>query len=299
VDAAVRDPDIAVTTRSIAAVLAALVLVALALPSPAQNQLVRLTGQLLDVRNGYVYFTTGDAFKLAAAPRIADYDTGQPTTLQPRPKLYARAILDPATKQVVELDLTTRRLPSDAQYAQVAQTYTQTKPATERAPEIVGKRITGREVAVSITVTVPPSTPLNAEIYLSTDAGGWNPREIKLDRIDGQRYRAVRRYASGTQFSVRVTRGSWNSVNRDEFGLEAAPKLFSVPEVDAKDFPIIVYSWSDDRGNAPQQAAPGAIPTPFNPNPFPPGGLFPPSRATPPGGFPTPRPPAQPNRPPG
>jgi hypothetical protein len=59
-----------------------------------------------------------------------------------------------------------------------------------------------------------------------------------------------------------------------------------------------VYSWSDDRANVPQQAAPGAIPTPFNPNPFPPGGIFPPSRATPPGGFPTPRPPAQPNRPP-
>ena len=61
---------------------------------------------------------------------------------------------------------------------------------------------------------------------------------------------------------------------------------------------MTVYCWSDDRGNVPQQAAPGAIPTPFNPNPFPPGGIFPPSRATPPGGFPTPRPPAQPNRPP-
>jgi hypothetical protein len=287
------------TMRSAAAVIAALVLLALALPTLAQSQLVRLTGQLLDVRNGYVYFTSGDAFKLADAPRIADYDTGKPTTLQPRPKLYARAILDPATKQVVELDLTTRRLPSDAQYAEVAQTYTQTKPATQKAPEIVGKRLTGRDVAVSLTVTVPPTTPLNADVYLSTDAGGWNPREIKLDRIDGQRYRAVRHYASGTQFAVRATRGSWNSVGRDKFGLEAKPQSFSVPEVDAIGYDIIVYSWSDDRGNAPQQAAPGAIPTPFNPNPFPPGGIFPPSRATPPGGFPTPRPPAQPNRPPG
>jgi hypothetical protein len=285
--------------RRAAALLAAVVLIALALPSLAQGQLVRFTGQLLDVRNGYVYFTTGDAFKLADAPRIADFDTGKPTTLQPRAKLYARAVLDPATKQVVELDLTTRRLPNDAQYAQVAQTYTQTKPATEKAPEIVGKPLTGREVAVSFTVTVPPTTPLNAEVYLSTDAGGWNPREIKLDRIDGQRYRAVRRYASGTQFAVRVTRGSWNSVGRDKFGLEVKPQSFSVPERDAQGYDIIVYSWSDDRGSAPQQAAPGAIPTPFNPNPFPPGGLYPPSRATPPGGFPTPRPPSQPNRPPG
>ena len=285
------------TVHRLAAVLAAAAVVALALPSLAQSQLVRLTGQLLDVRNGYVYFTTGDAFKLAAAPRIADYDTGKPTTLQPRAKLYARAIIDPATKQVVELDLTARHLPADAQYAQTAAALTQTKPATEKAPEIVGKRLTGREVAVTFTVTVPPTTPLNADIYLSTDAGGWNPREIKLDRIDGQRYRAVRRYASGTQFAVRATRGSWNSVGRDEYGLEAAPKAFSVPEVDGLGFNVFVYSWSDDRGNVPQQAAPGAIPTPFNPNPFG-GNAYPPSRATPPGGFPTPRPPAQPNRPP-
>jgi hypothetical protein len=299
VDTDIRNPVLAVMVRRAAVLFAAAVMVALALPSLAQGNLVRFTGQLLDVRNGYVYFTTGDAFKLAEALRVADFDTNKPTTLQPRAKLYARAVLDPATKQVVELDLTTRRLPTDAQYAQVAQTYTQTKPATEKAPEIVGKPLTGREVAVSFTVTVPPTTPLNAEVYLSTDAGGWNPREIKLDRIDGQRYRAVRRYASGTQFSVRATRGSWNSVGRDQFGLEAKPQSFSVPEVDAIGYQVIVYSWSDDRGSAPQQAAPGAIPTPFNPNPFPPGGLYPPSRATPPGGFPTPRPPSQPNRPPG
>ena len=297
-DADIRNSVLAVTARRAAVLLAAAVMVALALPSLAQGELVRFTGQLLDVRNGYVYFTTGDAFKTADAMRIADFDTGKPTTLQPRAKLYARAVLDPATKQVVELDLTTRRLPNDAQYAQVAQTYTQTKPATEKAPEIVGKRLTGREVAVSFTVTVPPTTPLSAEVYISTDAGGWNPREIKLDRIDGQRYRAIRRYASGTQFAVRVTRGSWNSVARDKYGLEAAPQTFTVPEVDAKGFDIVVYSWSDDRGSAPQQAAPGAIPTPYNPNPFPPGGQFPPSRATPPGGFPTPRPPSQPNLPP-
>ena len=137
-------------TRRIAAFFAAAVLLALALPSLAQGKLVRVTGQLLDVRNGYVYFTTGDAFKLAAAPRIADYDTGKPTTLQPRAKLFARAIIDPATKQVVELDLTTRHLANDAQYAEVAQPFALTKPTTEPAPEIVGQRITGKEVAVDV-----------------------------------------------------------------------------------------------------------------------------------------------------
>jgi hypothetical protein len=284
------------TMRRLAALFAAAVLAALAIPSLAQGELVRFTGQLLDVRNGYVYFTTGDAFKLAAAPLLTDYDTGKPTVLQPRAKLFARAILDPATKQVVELDLTARRLPNDASYAAVTQPYTQTK-TVERAPEIVGKRLTGKEVPVTLTVTVPPTTPLNAAIYVSTDASGWNAQAYKMDRIDGQRYRTVRRFASGTRFYFRVTRGSWNSVERGQDGLEPPPHEFFVNEVDAQGTSVTVYSWSDDRANSPQQAAPGAIPTPFNPNPFPPGGIFPPSRATPPGGFPTPRP-QPPNQPP-
>ena len=282
--------------RRLAALFAAAVLAALAIPSLAQGELVRVTGQILDVRDGYVYFTTGDSFKLAAAPKITDFDSGKPTALQPRAKLYARAVIDPASKQVVELDLTARRLPNDATYATVAQQYTQTRAVTQNAPEIVGKPVTGKDVPVTLTVAVPPSTPLRADVYISTDASGWNPQAIKMDRIDGQRYRAVRRFASGTRFFFRVTRGTWNSVERGQDGLEPPAHEFFVNEVDAQGTTVTVYSWSDDRANAPQQAAPGAIPTPFNPNPFPPGGIFPPSRATPPGGFPTarPRPPNQP-----
>ena len=162
------------TTR-IAAALAAAVFVLAALPSLAQGELVRFTGQLLDLRNGYVYFTSGDAFKVSPSLKIADYDTGKATTLQPRPKIFARAVIDPATKQVVELDLTTRKLATDAAYAVVPNPLSATKPTTEQAPEIAGRLRTGREVAVAFVVKVPPTTPLNATIYISTDASGWNP----------------------------------------------------------------------------------------------------------------------------
>jgi hypothetical protein len=60
-----------------------------------------------------------------------------------------------------------------------------------------------------------------------------------------------------------------------------------VKEVDAQSSPSVVYGWSDNRSNGQQAAQPGAIPTPFNPNPF--SGVFPASHATPPGSFPTPR----------
>ena len=285
--------------RRLYAFLAALTVAALALPSFAQGTLVRYTGQLLDVRGGYVYFTTGDAFKLAPAVTYADYDTGKPTALRPAPKVFARAVLDPATKLVVELDLTRRRLATDSTYTPDVQGAVATQQTTTRAPEIVGVRVTGREVPVEFIITVPPSTPIGASVYLSTDASGWNPQAIKLDRIDGQRYRAVRRLPSGTKFVFRVTRGSWNSVEVGENGLEPeTPHQFFVREVDSFSYPVTVFGWSDNRANAPQGAQPGAIPTPFNPNPFPGGGLYPPTRATPPGGFPTPRPPNQPNHPP-
>ncbi|HEY0394248.1 MAG TPA: hypothetical protein VGD01_07105 [Candidatus Elarobacter sp.] len=287
-------------TLRIAAVVAVLAFAAAAgaLPTLAQDQLVRFTGQLLDLRNGYVYFTSGDAFKVAPALKLTDYDTGGPTALTPRPKLFARAIIDPASKQVVELDLTTKRLATDAAYAVVANPFSATKPTIENAPEIAGPRRTGREVAVAFVVQVPPTTPLNASVYISTDASGWNPQAIKMDRVDGETYRAIRRFASGTKFAFRVTRGSWNSVELGGDGLQAPPHQYETTEVDAQSARVRVFAWSDNRANAPEAAQPGAVPTPFNPNPFPPGGIFPRPAATPPGGFPTPRQTPFPNNPP-
>jgi hypothetical protein len=287
-------------TIRIAAVLAAAAFAAAALPTLAQSpgELVRFTGQLLDLRNGYVYFTSGDTFKVAPSLRFADYDTGQPTPLRPRPKLFARAIIDPASKQVVELDLTTKRLATDSAYAVFPNPLSATKATIEQAPEIVGPRRTGREVAVAFVVTVPPTTPLNANVYISTDASGWNPQAIKMDRVDGETYRAIRRFASGTKFAFRVTRGSWNSVELGSDGLQGAPHQYETTEVDAQSARVRVFAWSDNRANAPEAAQPGAVPTPFNPNPFPPGGIFPHPAATPPGGFPTPRQTPFPNNPP-
>jgi hypothetical protein len=288
--------------RKLAVLAAGTLAIIFAFPTLArpQGELVRFVGQLLDVRDGYVYFTTGDAFKLSATLKLADYTTGGPTTLQPQPRVFARAILDPSSHEVVELDLTTTRLKSDATYSAVVKQSIATKPVINgSAPEIAGVLVTGKEVAVEFIVTVPPSTPIGDSVYIATDSSGWNPQAIKLDRIDGSRYRATRRLASGTRFVFRITRGTWNSVEVGQDGLEIAPHTIFVREVDAQSYPVTVYGWSDNRNGAPQAAQPGAIPTPFNPNPFSGGSLYPPNpRVTPPGGFPTARPGAPPNRPP-
>lgn len=242
-------------------------------PAPV---LVSFRGQLLDLRNGYVYFTTADAFKVSPALRLVDYDTGGPTSLTPGPRVYARATLDPASGAIVELALTKRRLAADAAYQQEyarAHTFVVAGSATVPAPELNGQvRVTGRRVAVTFYVQVPPTTPLTDSVYITTDASGWVANAMKMDRIDALHYRLTRAYASGTKFAYRYTRGSWTSVEVGEDGLQDDPHQFFVPEVDAKRLTDVVYRWSDQNPTQPQ-VGPDSIPTPFNPNPF--------------GGFPT------------
>jgi hypothetical protein len=160
--------------RRLAALLACIALgvgVAFAQTAPAQPPgTVTFTAQLLDLRGGYAYFTSGDAFKLSDAYRLTDYDTGAATTTIPSVKWFARATLDPASKEIIVLAVTKRRVPVTAmqqfhQFAIVAST-----PAP--APELKGPGLTGRPVSVVFEVTVPPTTQLTDNIYISTDAGG-------------------------------------------------------------------------------------------------------------------------------
>lgn len=236
-----------------------------ATPTPSAP-LLTFTAQLLDMRGGYVYFTTGDAFKLADAYRLLDYDSGALTTVLPHVKMFARASFDPNTKQIIEIAVTNKRLPTSQNYAEVRQyAIVASKPAP--APEIAGQAMTGRPVSVVFEVTVPPTTQLTDNVYISTDAGGWNAQEIKLDRVDAYRYRAARTYASGTRFAWRVTRGTWTSVEKGQDNLESEPHQFVVREVDALAARATVYHWSDENP-AHQEAGPNAIPTPYISNPF-------------------------------
>ncbi|HZO93418.1 MAG TPA: hypothetical protein VFB22_06575 [Candidatus Baltobacteraceae bacterium] len=256
-------------------------------PTPS-GALLRFTGQLLDLRAGYVYFTTGDAFKVAPALKVDDYDKGGPPAVVPGPRVFARAILDPSSHEVVQLDVTRRRLAPDAAYAAVTHPFVVSQSAPKTNPELAPRPgFSGKEVAVSFVVEVPPTTPIDAQIYVSTDVSQWNPQAILLNRVDATHYRTVARFASGTTFFYRVTRGSWETEEIGQDGLEDPPTRFLVREADAQLATHTVYHWRDERaGSVSAPAAPGAIPTPFNPNPFNPAnapGIFrqPPGAPTP------------------
>jgi hypothetical protein len=236
-------------------------------PTPPPN-LLHFTGQLLDVRDNFVYFTTGDAFEASPLLRITNYDTGLPTTTPPRVKMFARATFDPASKKVIELAITTKHLANDLATNGQMLGYAVSKSKPVVAAELSGgQRLTGKQVAVVFEVTAPPTTALTDQVYISTDASGWSPTAIKLDRVDAYKYRAQRYFASGTRFAYRVTRGSWNSVERGEDNLDPAPHQFFVAEVDSLAARVTVYHWSDENP-ANQGASPNSIPTPYYSNPF-------------------------------
>ncbi len=237
------------------------------------NGLVTFSGQLLDYRSGYAFFTTGDGFHVASDVKIVDAKTGTPSTQMPRVKLYARATFD-ATGHIVELALSKDRLPGATTYEQVQHFAVALSPPVPN-PDLVqtseggpGSRpATGRPVAVTFVAQVPPTTPFGDAVYVTTDTSGWNPEAIRLDRIDALHYRAIRTFASGTRFQYKYTRGTWTTEERGENGLENAPRSFYVTEADALRKDDIVYHWADEVGST-GEAGPNAIPTPFNPNPF-------------------------------
>jgi hypothetical protein len=237
---------------------------------------VRYAGQLLDVQNGFVFFTTGDGFRLSPTAKIDD-PSGGPTKLQPVTRVYARAAFDTGSGAVVELALSTKPLPNEASYQDIqrfAIAVSTPAPNPELAPR---EGFSGRDVLVTFTVEVPARTPFGDTVYLATDISGWSATAIRMDRIDALHYKCTQTFKSGTKFLYRYTRGSWQSAERGQNGLEVPPRQFLVRNADVQSISNVVYHWGDEQSNAPDLGS--AIPTPFNPIPF---------KTPPPAPYPTP-----------
>jgi len=240
---------------------------------------VSITGQLLAYQQGFVFFTSGNGFKVAPDVRIVDDATKSPTQLQPKPRIFARAVFNDAG-QVAELDLSKAPLPLEPLSAQVQSYVVAASPAypnPDLSPQQtigttsngVPQTFSGKMVLLQITVQVPPTTPLNAQVYMTTDTTSWNPQAIQMDRIDALHFRIVRRFASGTILHYLYTRGSMQNEERQENGLDAPAHSLIVTDADVRAVNDIVYRWADQSGPAGQVVQPDVVPTPYNPAPFP------------------------------
>jgi hypothetical protein len=239
---------------------------ATATPKPT-GQLLRYAGRLLDVRRGFVFFTTGDGFRLDPNAKTVDAAGGGPTKLQAVTGTYARATFDESSGDVVELALSRNPLPSEANYEQIARfAIALSTPYPNPDLNTTKEGFNGKPVLVVFTVEVPPKTPFGDSIYLATDVSAWSATAIKMDRVDALHYRVSRDFNSGTHFFYRYTRGSWSSAERGQDGLEVKPRELLVHNLDVQRVNNVVYHWGDENQFQPDLGQPA--PTPYNPVPF-------------------------------
>lgn len=217
--------------------------------SPTPEPLL-VSGQVIDVERGYVVFASGDAFKLAPGATVVDDTTGQPPAYAMDPGVYAVATLDANSGLVVGLRTSRSPLPKGTPAAQVPRRYVVVASSPKPNPDLIPLRaayqsILSRTVGVTVTVAVPPETPFSSDIYMTTDTSGWNPQAIKMQRLDGQHFRIQMELAGGTVIHYLFTRGSWNSVERDQAGLQRKPRTLLVPGGDVRVVDATVYRWAD------------------------------------------------------
>ena len=225
-----------------------------------------VTGQILDYEKGFLFLTTGDGFKVAPNAIIVN---GPPQT-----RRYARVTFN-ASGVVTKIEVSRAKLAAEGDLGAVRQfAVSLSTPAPN--PDLAPSRSIGRcsltragkLVGLTITVQVPPGTGPTDTIYMTSDQSAWNAQAYRLDRIDALHYRTTLKLLSGTVLHVLFDRGSTQSIQVGENGIEQEPYLLCIGDEDAQAFRAIVYRWGDEQNGEPQQI-PQALPTPYNPAPFP------------------------------
>ena len=225
-----------------------------------------VTTQILDYEKGYIFFTTGDGFHVAPDVVVLNGP--------PEARRYARVTFD-ATGVVTRIEVSQKKLPPEGDLTAVARyaiALSTPAPNPDLAPPANPGRCStvraGKSVTVAITVQAPPTTGLTDTVYMTSDQSGWNPQAYKLDRVDALHYRTVLKLNSGTVMHVLFDRGSTQSIQVGENGIEVKPYLLCIGDEDAQAFTRTVYRWGDEQ-SGPTQQIPQVLPTPYNPAPFP------------------------------
>lgn len=226
-----------------------------------------VTAQILDYEKGYLFFTSGDGFKVSP-----DVVVVNGPAMPPR---YARVTFD-ANGVVTRIEVSLKKLPAEGdpaalhRYA-IALSPPQPNPELDQPAgnrPLCARAVAGKRVLVSITVQVPPTTGVTDSVYMTSDQSGWNPQAYKLDRVDALHYRTVLTLNSGTVMDVLFDRGSTQSIQVGENGIEQKPYVLCIGDSDVQAFTRTISRWGDETagGNLP---IPQTMPTPFNPAPFP------------------------------
>ncbi len=261
-------------TRTAGALLLALALLCSTIAHVSAQADAVVAVQVLDFEKGFIFFTTGDGFRVAPAVAITDYRTGA-SAQPPQSRDWARVTFD-QIGNVIKIQISKAKLPAEGDLSAirrfaVALSTSQPNPdlaPRAGAPSSCANVRPGKSVTLNITVQVPPSTPLTDTVYMTTDQSGWNAQAYRMDRRDVLHYRTQLKLLSGTVLHLLFDRGSMQSVQLAENGIEQSPYTICIGDEDAQTFTRTVYHWADQQAGA-SLPIPLSMPTPYNPAPFP------------------------------
>lgn len=130
--------------------------------------------------------------------------------------------------------------------------------AQDQARDAVAPK--GSAVTLRFVVTVPPDTPDGETVYLCGDdlqIGNWDGAGFELQPQGGNVYAGELEFVRGAQVQFKVTRGSWQTVEKNEFGEEIENRLV-IADAD-KDVPVVVAAWANGQAQRPGPTLTGDI----------------------------------------
>jgi predicted alpha/beta superfamily hydrolase len=104
---------------------------------------------------------------------------------------------------------------------------------------------------VTFKISVPQSTPQDAKLYIAGDSsalGSWNAAGLKLKKHD-KTYEATVSLPADQTIEFKITRGSWETVEKNADGAELANRIYT-PKSDAT-VEITVARWADNGASFP------------------------------------------------
>ncbi len=231
---------------------------------PASAATLRIAAQLLTLEAGYVFLTSGEAFKTAPGLTLVD-ERGAPLKLAPRLGAFVRLTFDEAGV-VAKIEVAAVPFAAEDPPAAAARYSVVSPLARATGPTLTQLR--NERVTVAFSVQVPTTTLPGDGVYMETSETSWNPLAIRLDRIDSQHFRVVLRVPVGSRFRYLFTRGNSQSIERGANGLQRPPRALLVRDLEGRNVFDKVEHWGDEVGLG-TIAGPQASPTPFNPAPYP------------------------------
>jgi hypothetical protein len=110
--------------------------------------------------------------------------------------------------------------------------------------------------SVEFTVTAPPNTPKDQDLYISGSVpvlGNWDAAGVRLTRgDDGKYHAAVHDLLNAMEYTFKVTRGTWSTVETDASGKTIDNRSF-ISGKDAK-IDVAVAGWVDNGKAVPGRA---------------------------------------------